>query len=376
LDVHANSIDVTAAETGAGREVRHVGSIGGDLASLDRVLRRLRSDGAKLHVVYEAGPCGFVIARHLREQAIDCEVVAPSMIPRRPGERIKTDRRDSVKLARLARAGELTPVHLPEQADEAMRDLSRAREDAIRAQRAARHQLKALLLRNGIRYAAKSAWTAGHRRWIARLKLPDPVQQIVFQDYVNAVEEATRRVASLSEVLEAQVKHWPRAPLVRAYEALRGVQLVNAVCLAAELGDLRRFANARELMAFVGLVPSEHSSGENRRQGRITKTGNAHARRALIEAAWHYRLPARVTPIIARRWDGLPRSVTDIAWKAQLRLCARYRRLAARRLLAQKVVVAIARELVGFVWAIGQIVESRTETAQRSTSTITRSLTG
>jgi transposase len=248
-------------------------------------------------------------------------------------------------------------VYVPEQADEAIRDLSRAREDAIRAQRAARHQLKALLLRNGIRYGAKSAWTPGHRRWIARLKLPDPVQQIVFQDYVNAVEEATRRVASLSAALEAQAQGWSRAPLVRAYQALRGVQLVNAACLAAELGDLRRFANARELMAFVGLVPSEHSSGESRRQGRITKTGNAHARRALIEAAWHYRLPARVTPIIARRLDGLPKPVTDIAWAAQLRLCARFRRLAARRVLPQKVVVAIARELVGFIWAIGQIAE-------------------
>lgn len=357
LDVHANSIDVTVAEAEAGREVRHVGSVGGDLVSLDRVLRRLHGEGAKLHVVYEAGPCGFVIARHLRGRGIDCEVVAPSMIPRRPGERIKTDRRDSLKLARLARAGELTPVHVPDQADEAIRDLSRAREDAIRAQRAARHQLKALLLRNGIRYAGKSAWTPGHRRWIARLKLPDAVQQIVFQDYVNTVEEATRRVATLSDALEGQVQGWSRAPLVRAYQTLRGVQLVNAACLAAELGDLRRFASARELMAFVGLVPSEHSSGESRRQGRITKTGNAHARRALIEAAWHYRLPARVTPIIARRWDGLPKAVTDIAWAAQLRLCARFRRLAGRRVLPQKVVVAIARELIGFVWAIGQIVE-------------------
>lgn len=206
LDVHANSIDVTVAEAGAGGEVRHVGATGGDLASLDRMLRKLRSGGPKLHVVYEAGPCGFVIARHLAAQGIDCEVVAPSMIPRRPGERIKTDRRDSMKLARLARAGELTRVHVPDPVDEAIRDLSRVREDAIRAQRAARHQLKALLLRNGIRYVGKSAWTPGHRRWIARLKLPDPVQQIVFQDYVGTVEEATRRVASLTAALEAHVQ--------------------------------------------------------------------------------------------------------------------------------------------------------------------------
>jgi transposase len=284
-------------------------------------------------------------------------VVAPSNTPRRVRDRIKTDRRDSEKIARMARAGELEPIYVPAEIDEAIRDLVRARDEAIIAQRRARQQLKALLLRNEIRYVGKCSWTAAHRQWIARLKLPQPAQQIAFEEYVDAVEVASNRVERITRAIERSTEGWRFAPVVAALQALRGVQFVHAVTIICELGDLARFDCPRQLMAYLGLVPTENSSGERRRQGAITKSGNRFARRALIEAAWAYQHPARVTPIIARRQRGLPKGARDTAWKAQLRLCARFRKLCARRLNKNKVVVAIARELAGFVWAIAKDVK-------------------
>jgi transposase len=284
-------------------------------------------------------------------------VVAPSCTPKRPGERIKTDRRDGIKLARLARAGELTAVYVPDEQDEAMRDLMRAREDAVYAQRRARQQLKALLLRNEIRYAAKSSWTAAHIRWLSRLKLPQPAQQIAFQEYLETVTEATARIARFEAAIHAQLAHWRVYPLVLALQALRGFREIQATTIATEIAGIERFARARALMGYLGLVPSEYSSADSRNQGHITRTGNSHARKALIEAAWHYRLPARVTPIIARRQSVLPKPIRDTAWKAQLRLCARWKRLAARKLPQNKIVTAIARELSGFVWAIARQID-------------------
>jgi transposase len=302
--------------------------------------------------VYEAGPCGYAIYRHLTQRGLTCQVVAPSMTPRRPGERVKTDRRDCLKLARLARAGELTIVHVPDAEDEAIRDLVRARSDAVRNQRDARHRLKALLLRHEIRYPGKASWTLAHERWLANVKLPHAAQQIVFQEYVDSVRESTLRIVRLTQSLTEAVTHWRWLSVVQALQTLRGVQLVNAATLVAELGDIARFTHPRQLMAYLGLVPGEHSSGSRRRQGSITKTGNSHARRALIEAAWQYRLRARITPIIAKRHTGVSESVRALAWKAQVRLCARYRRLAARQLHKNKIITALARELTGFVWAI------------------------
>lgn len=353
LDVHKDSIDIATADEGRGAEVRHVGQIGGDLAALDKALRRLISRGRRLHVVYEAGPCGFVIARHLGGQGIDCEVVAPSSIPRRAGDRVKTDRRDALMLARLARAGELTPVRVPELRDEAVRDLVRAREDAVREQRNARHRLKALLLRNGITYAGKAAWTPAHLRWLAQLKLPLAAQQIGFQEYLHSITESGARIGRLEQALRDQLPHWPLRPQVQALMALRGVQLIAAMTLVAELQDFTRFAHPRQLMAYVGLVPGEHSSGSKRRQGSITKAGNSAARRMLVEVAWQYLHGPRVSPIIAKRHDRLPAAITDIAWAAQLRLNAKFKRLLARKVMKTKAVVAVARELVGFIWAIG-----------------------
>lgn len=356
LDVHKDSIDIATADEGRGAEVRHVGQIGGDLAALDKALRRLISRGRRLHVVYEAGPCGFVIARHLGSQGIDCEVVAPSSIPRRAGDRVKTDRCDALMLARLARAGELTPVRVPDLHDEAVRDLVRAREDAVREQRNARHRLKALLLRNGITYAGKAAWTPAHLRWLAALKLPLPAQQIGFQEYLYSITESGARIGRLEQALRDQLPHWPLRPHVQALMALRGVQLIAAMTVVAELQDFTRFAHPRQLMAYVGLVPGEHSSGSKRRQGSINKAGNSAARRMLVEIAWQYLHGPRVSPIIARRHAQLPAAITDIAWAAQLRLNAKFKRLLARKVMKTKAVVAVARELVGFIWAIARQV--------------------
>ena len=358
LDVHKDSIDIATAGGARDGEVRHVGTIGGDLLALSKSLRKLISTGHRLQVVYEAGPCGFVVWRHLRTLGIACDVVAPSSIPKRSGERVKTDRRDALMLARLARANELTAIRVPDQADEAIRDLVRAREDAVRERRNGRHRLKALLLRNGIPYAGKSAWTGAHLRWLATVKMAYPVQQIAFQEYLHSITESSQRIGRLEQAMREVLPTWRLAPLVEALQALRGVQLLAAMTLVSELQDFERFDAPRRLMAYVGLVPGEHSSGQKRRQGSITKAGNCAARRMLVEVAWHYQHPARVTPIIATRQADLPRAVTDIAWKAQLRLHAKFKRLLARRVPKNKAVVAVARELVGFVWAIAKEVNA------------------
>jgi transposase len=357
LDVHKDSIDIATADPGRDSEVRHVGTIGGDLASLDKALRKLVSRGHRLQVVYEAGPCGFVIWRHLTALGTECAVVAPSSIPKRSGDRVKTDRRDAMNLARLHRSGDLTPVRVPGAADEAVRDLVRARDDGVRECRNARHRLKALLLRNGIPYAGKTSWTAAHLRWLAKLKMEHAAQQVGFQEYLHSITEATARIARLEQALRDALHDWSLKPLVQALQAMRGVQLVAAMTLVAELQDFLRFESPRQLMAYVGLVPGEHSSGPKRRQGSITKAGNSAARRMLVEVAWHYQHAARVSPIIATRQDQLPKAITDIAWKAQLRLNAKFKRLVARRVMKTKAVVAVARELTGFVWAIGREVQ-------------------
>ena len=283
--------------------------------------------------------------------------VSTGMTPRSNADRVKTDRRDCLKLARLARAGELTPIHVPDKTDEAVRDLVRSREDAVTMQRQARQRLGALLLRNDVRYNGKTAWSPAHRRWIAELKLPHAAQHIAFEEYVQSVDEAGKRIERLEAAIGDELTHWRWRPVVAALEAFRGIRTIHAVRLVAELGDLTRFASPRHLMGFLGLVPSENSTGNRRRQGAITKTGNSSARRALVEAAWAYRYGARVSVGIARRQSGLPMHVTDLAWKAQLRLSSRYRRLSARGLNRNKIIVAVARELSGFVWALGQQVK-------------------
>src|SRR5688572_13642518 len=354
MDVHKESIDLAIADA---KEARHYGRIGGEAASVDRAVRKLRSTHRQLLFVYEAGPCGFWIYRRLSAQGLACMVVSPSMTPTRAGERIKTDRRDATKLARLARAGELTPIYVPDERDEAMRDLVRAREDAVAMQRQARQRLQALLLRNEIRYPKKTTWTQAHRRWIAHIKLPQPTQQIAFEEYVQAVQEASARLERLTQAIGEALEQWRWKRVVEALQALRGIRELHAVRIVAELGDLTRFDSPRQLMGYLGLIPSENSSGQRHRQGSITKAGNSSARRALVEAAHVYRFPARVSRGIARRQSGVDPQLCAIAWKAQLRLCTRFRKLAARGLHRNKVVVAVARELSGFVWAIAREVK-------------------
>jgi transposase len=356
LDVHKDSIDVAVAEGGRTGEVRHYGVIGSEPEALDKVRRRLCAPGRRLHFVYEAGPCGFGIYRHLTRQGEQCVVVSPSRIPRASGDRIKTDRRDATTLARLHRAGELVAIHVPTVDDEAVRDLVRAREDAVGVSTQAKHRLKAFLLRQGQRYHGRAGWSRAYRRWLAKLAFPAAPQQVTLQEYRDTIDETERRVDRLTEQVRQLVVEWHGAPLVAALQALRGVSLVTAAGLVAELGDLRRFDHPRALMAYVGLVPSEHSSGACVRRGGVTKTGNAHARRLLTEAAWHYQRPPRVGRTVVDRQETLPPAAREIAWKAQLRLTGRFRRLVTRGKAKPKVATAIARELVGFIWAIGQEV--------------------
>ena len=357
LDVHKDSIDIATADAPRDAEVRHLGTVPGGVVALTKAMRKLVSAGHTLHIVYEAGPCGFVLQRHLAAQGWKCDVVAPSSIPRPSGERIKTDRRDAMKLARLARSNDLAVVRVPGPADEAVRDLVRAREDSVREQRNARHRLKALLLRNAIPYAGKTSWTAAHLRWLATVKMAHAAQQIGLQEYLHSVTESGARIARLELALREALPEWTLAPLVHALQAMRGVQMIAAMTLVAELQDFMRFDSPRQLMAYVGLVPGEHSSGPKRRQGSITKAGNSAARRMLVEIAWHYQHSPRVSPIIATRQADLPKPVTDIAWAAQLRLHGKFKRLLARRVMKNKAVVAVARELAGFVWAIGREVQ-------------------
>jgi transposase len=354
LDVHKESIAVAYVAQDHGAEVTYLGTIGTRQCDIDNLIRKMQSKAKHLCFVYEAGPCGYWLYRYLTRRGSTCWVVAPSLIPKKSGDRVKTDRRDAVALARLMRSGDLTPVYVPSVEDEAIRDLSRAREDTLSDLKAAKFRLKAFLLRHDIRYTGRATWNPAHLRWLSEVVCATAAQQIVFQEYVRAVNEHTERLQRLEQELHEQVQAWRFYPVVEVLQALRGVQFTVAVTTVAELGDLTRFANPRELMKFLGLIPSEYSTGGRRRQGSITKAGNTHARRALIEGAWAYRYPAKVSRHLQLRLEKQPKIIQDISWKAQVRLCKRYRRLSARGKHANQVVVAIARELIGFMWAIAK----------------------
>jgi transposase len=356
MDVHKDSIAVAYVAQDHDADVTYLGAIGTRQCDIDQLIRKMQSKARHLVFVYEAGPCGYWLYRYLMKKGYPCWVVAPSLIPKKAGDRVKTDRRDAVQLARLMRSGDLTPVYVPTVEDEAIRDLTRAREDTIADLKAAKFRLKAFLLRHDIRYTGQATWNPAHLRWLSEVVCPTPAQQMVFQEYVRAVNEHTERLQRLDQELQEQVQSWRLHPVVEALQALRGVQFTVAVTTVAELGDLTRFNNPRELMKFLGLIPSEYSTGERRRQGAITKAGNTHARRALVEGAWAYRYPAKVSRHLQLRLEKLPKPIQDISWKAQVRLCKRYRRLMARGKHANQVVVAIARERVGFMWAIAKQV--------------------
>jgi transposase len=316
LDVHQESIAVAYVADEHQAEVVSLGNIGTRQCDIDHLIRRLQSKSSHLVFVYEAGPCGDWLYRYLTQKGHACWVVAPSLIPRKSGDRVKTNRRDAIKLARLMRSGDLTPVYVPKVEDEAMRELCRAREDTLRDLKTAKCRLKAFLLRHDIRYVGRATWGPAHRRWLSEVVCPTPVQHIVFQEYVRAVTEQTERLQRLDQELQEHVENWRLRPVVEALQSLRGVQSTVAITLVAELGDLTRFDTPRQLMSYLGLIPSAYASGDRRRQGGLTKTGNTQARRALIEGAWAYRYPAKVSRHLQVRLEQRPKPIQDLSWKA------------------------------------------------------------
>jgi len=354
LDVHKETIAVAIARPGRD-DPEYREEIANMRKTVEKLIERLSRefDGALLLFCYEAGPCGYGLHRQIIGTGHDCEVVAPSLIPKKPGERIKTDRRDALKLARLLRAGELTGIWVPDEEQEAMRDLCRARDDMKSQERKACQQLNAFVLRHGHHWpSGKTRWTSSHYNWLESLKFAHDWQQVVLQEYIDAVKAASTRVAEMMGQMLRVLPQWRMAPVVDALTALRGIDKLSAMTLLAELGDISRFQSPKQLMAYLGLVPGEHSSGGRRRQGAITLTGNAHARRTLVESAWSYRFPARQTAHIKRKAAAASDEAKIIAWRAQKRLCGRYRTLTQAGKNTKLVCVAIARELAGFIWDI------------------------
>ncbi|KVQ20079.1 IS110 family transposase [Burkholderia ubonensis] len=358
LDVHKDSITIAYA-LGAG-EVELLGKIGTTKADIDRLCKRLQSKARRIRIVYEAGPCGYGLYRQLVQKGFDCMVCAPSLIPRKPGERVKTDRRDAIKLVRTLRAGDLSAVYAPSVEDEAFRDLARAWVSAKDDLKRGRQRLKAFLLSHGVRYTGRSDWGAAHRRWLSAFAFDNAWQQLAFEELRRTIEDRLAQCERLEAALREAVVSWRFYPAILGLQAMRGVQFTTAVGMLAELGDLSRLAHPRQLMAWLGVTPSEHSSGEKRRQGSITKNGNSYARKLLVEAAWSYRYPARVSPEIQRRHEGIPKPIVDRAWDAQVRLCRRYRKLVARGKEKNIAVVAVARELSAFIWDISRLAMSLT----------------
>ena len=354
MDVHKEIIAVASIAQEHGAEVPSLGTIGTRQCDIDQLVRKMPSKAKHLIFVSEAGPCGYWLSRYLTKQGYDCGVVAPSLMPQKAGDRVKTDRRDAMQLARLARSGDRTVVYGPTVDDEAMRDRTRAREDARSDCKDAKFRLKAFLLRHDIRSTGRANWGPAPLRWLSEVVCPTPAQHIVFQAYVRAVTAHTARLQRLDQARHAHVHAWRVHAVVEALQALRGVQGTVAVTMGADIGDLPRFAPPRALMQCLGLIPSEYSSGERRQQGSLTKAGTTHARRALVEGAWAYRYPAKGSRHLQLRREKHPKILQDISWQAQVRLCKRSRQLVARGKHAHIVTVAIARARAGFMWAIAK----------------------
>ena len=362
LDVHKDTIAVAVADND-GSQPRYHGPIRNEPEQVRRLVGRLSGPGRRLKFCYEAGPCGYGLYRRLvaLEQAVT--VVAPSLIPRRAGDRVKTDRRDALSLARLDRSGDLTAVWVPREEHEAIRDLSRAREDLKIIDKQLRQRLNAFLLRHGKIYKGKQRWTQAHSRWLELQRFASPHQQIVFEEYIDAVRQARTHTANLDQRLREAREDWSLSETALALTALRGIDQIASMTILAELGDVTRFTRPPELMSFVGMTPSEASSGSRRRQGGLTKAGNSHVRRMLTECAWGYHFPARKTAVIQRRAEKSSPQVQAIAWAAQQRLCGKFRRMEARGKPSVVVVAATARELLGFIWAIAQEVKREQQPA-------------
>lgn len=356
LDVSKEKIAVAIAEEG--REApRYWGVIDHTSEAIKKLMKKL-GDTKTLRVCYEAGPTGYALYRLLSDMGIHCEVIAPSLIPQKPGERIKTDRRDAIRLAQLHRAAELTSIYIPTPDDEALRDLVRCREDAKEDELRAKHRLSKFLLRNDIKPPAGiNKWTVKYYRWLDTLQFENVHLRIVFQEYYYQLKELKQRILRLEEKINIHAKEGVHAEKVQALQALRGIALVTATSIVAEIGSFKRFSTPRQFMAYVGLIPSEYSSGERRKQGSITKTGNRHVRRLLVESAWSYRYQPAVKGDLERRIKGQSPVIQSISWKAQNRLHKKYYRLLSKGKNGGKAVTAVARELAGFIWAVMQEVE-------------------
>lgn len=356
LDVHKDSIAVAYTKAGERKEPTYFGECGGSILAAERCLRRVAAKlGASLRdlkVCYEAGPSGFVLARRLHQLGLECVVMSPSRSERKPHEKIKTDRRDAVHIAKAFRNGDLTEVRVPPALDEAVRDLCRARTDASDDLSRAKQRLNSFLLRNGFHYSGKARWTPSHLNYLRHLTLADPVQNLVLEEYLQAIDSGYERVERLATRMKEILPDWEWAPVVRALMACKGFQEVAAMTLISELGDLRRFEHPRKLMAFLGLVPGEYSSGSKRRQNSITKCGNSHARWMLVECAQHYRKAPKIGAALSQRQVGQSKEVKALSWRMQHRLHRRYVKLKARGKRENKAIVAIAREIAAFLWEL------------------------
>ncbi len=353
LDVHAETITVAVAEPDG--EVRSLGTIGNRAESIRKLMKKL-GPAEHLRACYEAGPTGYVLYWQLTELGVECDVIAPTLVPVKAGDRVKTDRRDALKLARSYRSGDLTPVWVPDQGSEALRDLVRAREAAKQDQLRARHRLSKFLLRTGQRPAhGMKAWTQAYMVWVGQIRFAQMAQEATRLDCLHEVEHMGERVARLEQAIVEAIKlASPQIQeVVKGLQALRGIAQISAVTIAAELGNISRFEGARQLMGYSGAVPSEDSSGKRKQHGSITKTGNSHLRRIAVEAAWSYRHRPGIGPQLRKRQQGVPEEIKEIAWKAQHRLYKRYSRLSAAGKDPRKVITAVGRELLGFIWAIG-----------------------
>ncbi|ARP67139.1 MULTISPECIES: IS110 family transposase [Mesorhizobium] len=358
IDVAKLRNAIAIAEAGREGEVRFFGEVDASDTSMRRVIQRIAAKFDRIHLCYEAGPTGYGLYRLIRSLGHECTVVAPSLIPRKPGDRVKTNRRDALSLARLLRAGELTAVWVPDEDHEAMRDLVRARAAAVETLRVHRQQVSAFMLKHGRAYPRTKNWTMRYLRWLQEQRFDYPAHQIALQEMVEAVRVSKERVERLDRVIEEFIPNWSLAPIVRALQTLRGVDLIVAVTFATEVGDVSRFESPRQLMGYLGLVPGERSTGETIRRGGITKAGNGRVRHMLVESAWTYRHPPRIGKAKLYRLEQAPPKVREIAWKAQARLTTRYRKLVARGKRTTVVCTAIARELVGFMWAVAREARS------------------
>lgn len=360
IDTHKDS-NVLASAFAGRDEPQHLGKISADL---DRTLTWLRKFQKKhnlkkdeIELCYEAGPTGFVLARRLLHLGYHCIVVAPSKTPTKPGDKVRTDRRDAGKLARNLRSGDLTAVNIPEVEDEVIRDVCRGRTDAVQEAKRCKQQLIGFLLRNGYRYTGKAHWTQAHMRYLRELVLAHPTQKLILEEYLQRIDMTHAQIGRIEDQMDLLLKTWSRRPFVEALMGFRGFQRTAAMVLTSEIGDFTRFGHPKQLMAFLGVVPNEDSTGQKRRQGPITKCGNTHARWMLIECAGHYRMPPKISKALSKRQEGLSREVRALAWHAQNRLNKRWFKLSMRGLHFNKIRVSIARELSSYLWDLAHIVK-------------------